>query len=272
MPTDNRGKNAPVSQNQTNNSYNNSRELNLLQPDIAKYSSQQKGYRERQLIIWRVPDLGFIEMYINPQQMQINEKKAIQRVRTKGGFVVQYWGEEATTISIDGNTGSSGVEGINVLRNIYRSEQEAFQKVSKYLQDRFNSFSVGGTLSNVLSATADNTAGKVIGQAMGSMFGSGPNPPLLPTLGSLAMSVEMFYQGLVFKGYFENFDVTESVQNGAGVFTYRMTFIALDRRGIRTNFMPWHRSPAYVNPSTNKVTGYTKSDSEHTPLTFGGEE
>ena len=58
-------------------------------------------------------------MYINPQQMNIDEKKVIKQQRTKGGYIIQYWGEELTTLNISGTTGSAGVEGINVLYEIY---------------------------------------------------------------------------------------------------------------------------------------------------------
>ena len=57
----------------------NSREGNLQLPDIIAENPQTpKGKKTRQLIRWRVPGLGFVDMYINPQQMDISEKKVIQ--------------------------------------------------------------------------------------------------------------------------------------------------------------------------------------------------
>jgi hypothetical protein len=249
----------------------NLREGDPQQPAIIANNPQMpNGVRQRQLLRWKVPDLGYVDMYINPQQMSIQERKIISKRRTKGGYIVQYWGEELPTISISGSTGASGIEGIDILRNVYRAEQKAFEKVAKSLTDRLGSFSVSSAAGAVKSMASN--PGKAIGSAIAGLFSSGANPPLLPTLGSLALSVEMYFQGLVFKGFFMDFSVEESVQQGVGVFTYRMTFQATDRRGVRTNFMPWHRNPADTDAATGRSGNYRRSDYENTPLTFKGEE
>lgn len=88
--------------------------------------------RKRSLILWELPHLGdnkFIEMYINPQGISFASKKEIERIRTKGGYITQYWGEDLDILSISGTTGDSGIEGINVLRDIYRSEQLALVNI-----------------------------------------------------------------------------------------------------------------------------------------------
>ena len=249
----------------------NVREGDPQQPTIVANNQQMPdGIRRRQLMRWKVPDIGYVDMYINPQQMSIQEKKVVSKRRTKGGYVVQYWGEELPTIGISGTTGASGIEGINILRDVYRAEQKAFEKVAKSLTDRLGSFSLSGVAGSIQGAIAN--PGKAIGSAIAGLFSSGVNPPLLPTLGSLALSVEMYFQGWVFKGYFTDFSIEESVQQGVGVFTYRLNFQVTDRRGIRSNFMPWHRSPADIDPATGKPFNYRRSDYETTPLTFKGEE
>lgn len=249
----------------------NAREGDPQQPTIIANNPQMPdGVRRRQLMRWKVPDIGYVDMYINPQQMSIQEKKIVSKRRTKGGYVVQYWGEELPTIGISGTTGASGIEGINILRDVYRAEQKAFEKVAKSLTDRLGSFSLSGVAGSIQGAIAN--PGKAIGSAIAGLFSSGVNPPLLPTLGSLALSVEMYFQGWVFKGYFTDFSIEESVQQGVGVFTYRLSFQVTDRRGVRSNFMPWHRSPADIDPATGKPFNYRRSDYETTPLTFKGEE
>jgi hypothetical protein len=255
----------------------NSREGNLQLPDIVANNPQTpKGIKSRQLIRWRVPGLGFVDMYINPQQMDITEKKVIQKQRTKGGYVVQYWGEELTTIRLQGSTGASGIEGINILRKVYRAEQDSFQQVSQMLADRANAFSVGGNLSSLIGAGAQQSAGNLAGNISGGLvtglFGGSNAPSTLPTLGSLAVSVELYFQGWVFKGFFEDFAVQESVANGVGVYNYTLNFTVLDRRGERSNYMPWHRNPAILDPDSNKPKSYYKSDAKNTPLNFGGEK
>lgn len=249
----------------------NVREGDLQQPAIVANNPQMpEGVRKRQLLRWKVPDLGYVDMYINPQQLTIQEKKVISKRRTKGGYIVQYWGEELPTIALSGSTGASGIEGINILRDVYRAEQKAFEKVAKSMTDRLGSFSLSSLAGSMQSAISN--PGKAIGGAIASLFSSGANPPLLPTLGSLALAVEMYFQGWVFKGYFLDFSVEESVAQGVGVFTYRINFQVTDRRGTRTNFMPWHRVPANTDPVTGKVSGFRKSDYENTPLSFIGEE
>lgn len=242
----------------------------LQQPSIIANNPQMpSGIRRRQLMRWKVPDMGYVDMYINPQQMTIQERKIITKRRTKGGYIVQYWGEEFPAVNISGSTGASGIEGINILRDIYRSEQKAFEKVAKSLVDRLGSFSLG-SVSGVMNAVSN--PGKAIGNAIAGLFGAGANPPLVPTLASLALGVEMYFQGWVFKGYFTEFSIDEGVQQGVGVFNYRMGFQVTDRRGIRKNFAPWHRSPADVDPVTGKPTNFRHSDYETTPLSFNGEQ
>jgi len=243
------------------------REGNLQTPTIISENPQQpEGIRTRQLIRWRVPGLGFVDMYMNPQSMDITEKKIIQKQRTKGGYIVQYWGEELTTIKMSGSTGASGIEGINILRKVYRAEQDSFIQVAQTLADRINSYTSSGNVANIISQSAGQVAGGLVSGLLG-----GGSPSLLPTLGSLATSVELFYQGWVFKGFFEDFTVQENVQNGPGVFNYSLTFTVLDRRGVRSNFVPWHRSPAVLDDGGNPVS-YNKSDAKTTPMSFSGEK
>ncbi len=69
------------------------------------------------------------QLYINPQTFNITDNKLVQKQLTKGGHLVQYWGEDLTTIALSGTTGSAGIEGINILRDIYRHEQIHYRKV-----------------------------------------------------------------------------------------------------------------------------------------------
>jgi hypothetical protein len=227
---------------------------------VQENMNASQARRVRRLIRWRIPGKGFLDMYINPQQLQIQERKIIKKNRTKGGYVIQYWGEELPTISLRGNTASSGIEGINILRSIYRAEQNAFTQIAKNMSDSLGEFtagSIGGLIGNISNgkATAAQTAGSLASSAVGGLFGSSSATPLYPTLASLAVGIEMFYQGWVFKGYFENFNVTESVSIGPGIFEYDMTFIVVERRGVRTNFMDWHRSP-----TSEGENNFNKSD------------
>ena len=231
-------------------------EGNGQMPDIISMNPDRPvGVRKRDVIVWSVPGVGYIQMYINPQQMQMSEKKVISRQRTKGGYVVQYWGEEPITIKLDGTTGASGVEGINILRRAYRAEQDTYRVTANVLQGYLDSLLSSKTISEFSLANGKNLASQTV----------------VPTLGALALSVELFYQGWLFRGYFEDFVVTESVANGVGIFQYSMTFIALEKGGVRNNFMPWHRAPARTYKDSDNPIGVSVADSDHTPMSYKGE-
>ncbi len=76
------------------------------------------------------------QLYINPTSFSIKESKLVRSDLTKGGYVVQYFGEQLQVIDVSGTTGSSGVEGINILRDIYRHEQHNTRKHTKQERTR----------------------------------------------------------------------------------------------------------------------------------------
>jgi len=207
---------------------------------------------KRRMMKWLVPERGIIDMYINPQNLQITHAKKISPERTKGGFVVQYWGEELIEISIQGTTASSGIEGINVLYDIYRAEQIAFDVIAleearKQLEEEFDLSGIitgFGDVMNAFESFADD--------------GTGSNLYIpVPTLAYYATSVEMYWQGEIYRGFFTGFSTTESSQK-TGLFDYTMNFKATQRRGYRRNFMPWHHS-ATSGPSDHDTIPYTFS-------------
>lgn len=277
MPIDNRIKRDPTTDsiNDPLTAKNPIREINNQASDfLGDPSIGQRGVRERQLIRWRVPLYGFVDMYINPQSLSISESKSIQPQRTKGGYVIQYWGENLTTIKLSGHTGSAGIEGINILYKVYRAEQDAFQSVSQVLIDRLGASSSNNVFGAIgQSLLGGGGLGKHFTNVASTLFGASTNPPLLPTLASLATAVELFYQGWFFKGYFTDFSITESVSNGVGIFNYDLSFTVLDKRGIRTNYIPWHRSPAEFDSNGNPISNsYRKSNANIVPLNFKGED
>lgn len=219
----------------------------------------------RNMVKWFLPEAGIVEMYINPKNIKYNYKKHIGApTRTRGGFLLQYWGEELGTISINGTTGSSGVEGINVLEDIYRSEQvamDALALASEAARDRDSI--TNGLLGNTLgSNTMNQLLGNNLFDQINNIVETGSiNPDLpKPTLASLAFQTEMYWSGWVFRGYFNTFDVTEGADN-TGLFDYNIQYTVTQKRGLRLNFMPWHRSA--VNGPSNSDPAFG------TPYSFG---
>lgn len=207
----------------------------------------------RNIITWFVPQFGTVRMFINPQNISYVHKKLITKERTKGGFTLQYWGEDLSQLNIAGTTGSSGIEGINMLYEIYRAEQYAFDAVGLTLAannaaaDVSNNLiqGIGGALGQVIGGQSTTSAAAGAGLLGGILGLDSPNNNLsarnLPSLASLAFAVEMYYNGWVYRGYFENMTINERADNF--LLDYSMTFTVTERRGYRTNYFPWSNSP-----------------------------
>jgi len=231
----------------------------------AKVPNYRLATATRNMVRWFLPELGVVEMYVNPQSIKYTDTKSISApVRTRGGFIIQYWGEELGKVSINGTTGSSGVEGINVIYDIYRNEQLAMDPLalaSEAARDQA-SLSTGVFDSIKGSGSLLSGIGNAVGAGVNSLFNqvnsvlkTGNVDPLQPkpTLASLAFQTEMYWSGWVFRGYFTSMTVNESVDH-IGSFDYSLEFTVTQKRGLRLNFMPWHRSA--VNGPSNSDPGF----------------
>lgn len=232
----------------------------------------RRGVQVRNLVQWFVPEKGIVEMYVNPQQISYQYKKQITNQRTKGGYVLQYWGEELTALNIQGTTGSSGVAGITVLNDVYRNEQIQFDPYALALaSDRSQE-------NDEFSFLGDFPSGGIgqalLGDGFGESFvdlvansvetGNPRSTRPAPTLASLAFTVEMYYSNWVFRGYFVDFRIDERADR-LGLFDYSMTFMVTQQRGIRPNFLGWHRvpdGPSNTDPILGRPYSYTDLESE----------
>lgn len=234
----------------------------------TKVPSNKAGVLKRNIITWFIPEFGVVRMYVNPSQITYTNKKTITKDRTKGGYTLQYWGEELGTIALTGTTGSSGIEGINALYEIYRAEQYAFDATGLTLASH--------NAAADLATNAVNAVGGAVGSGIGGFFGgaggavggalgaglaegllggtdSSISPQNITSLAQLAFTVEMYYNGVVYRGYFENMTVNEKASDF--LIDYQMTFVTTQRRGYRTNYFPWSKSAkdgpsSYTTPSS----------------------
>jgi hypothetical protein len=239
-----------------------------------------QGRIKRNIITWFIPEFGVVRMYINPQAITYTHKKLIHKDRTKGGYTLQYWGEELSTISLSGTTGSAGVEGINMLYEIYRAEQYAFDAVGLTLAASNAATDLaskavnllGGAIGGGLNALGGGSFGSDAAQSLGGGLLGGilgtesPNNNALAarnitSLAQLAFTVEMYYNGWVYRGFFENMTVNEKANDF--LLDYQMNFVVTQRRGYRTNYFPWAKSAnngpsQYATPSSfdsNNIIG-----------------
>jgi hypothetical protein len=229
----------------------------------TKVPSKRIGRAQRNIITWFVPEFGIARMYINPQSIAYTHKKIISKERTKGGFSIQYWGEDLSTLNITGTTGTAGIEGINMLYEIYRAEQYAFDSVGLSLE--------ASNAANDLASQGISEIGSSIGGLFGgsgSSIGSGilsglfgtnsPNNSLasrnIMSLAQLACSVEMYYNGAVYRGFFENMTVNERADNF--MLEYQISFVVTQKRGYRYNYFPWSKSAADAPSNDNTPNSY----------------
>ena len=218
----------------------------------SRILSQRDAVFTRNLVRWFLPEAGIVEMYINPQNITYQDKKHITNVRTKGGYVLQYWGEELGQLSISGTTGTSGVEGINVLQDVYRNEQVAFDtfalaveaaQEARQLASDFSGEANSSILTSFIEGAANGVSDMFFDTVNNIIETGGANVSRpKPTLANYAFGVEMYWSGWVFRGYFTDFRLDEKAER-IGLFDYSMTFMYTQRRGLRLNNFAWHRSP-----------------------------
>lgn len=211
----------------------------------SQVPSFRSGQLKRNIISWFVPEFGVVQMYVNPHAITYNHKKLITKDRTKGGYTLQYWGEDLSTLNISGTTGGAGIEGINVLYEIYRAEQYAFDAVGlslaaqNFATQEANSL-IGGISGAVGGLFSNNPAASSPSGLLNGLLGLNNTSQNITSLAQLAFTVEMFYNGMVYKGFFENMTVNERADNF--LLEYNINFTVTQIRGYRMNYFPWSKS------------------------------
>lgn len=208
----------------------------------SKVTPDKSAKLMRNIITWFVPEFGTVRMFVNPESISYQHAKLINKERTKGGFSLQYWGEDIIVINIGGTTGSSGIEGINMLYEIYRAEQYAGDAIGLTLAANNSNYNAAANLvTDAFDSMGNNgIAGTIVGGLLGVDSPAATSFKDINTLAQLAFSVEMYYNGWVYRGYFSNMTIDESASNF--LLSYKMTFNAVQKRGYRTNYFPWSKS------------------------------
>ena len=209
-------------------------------------------------------DREVVPLYINPNSINTSYTKNISETQTIGGFVIQYWGDRITTMSINGTTGSGGIDAINILYRVYKSEQIQFRNIllrrqaelaARVKEAETASQETGvvnslGALDEILFNGAFSNFANGVSETMdffkSAVAGNDTSRTspvrLLPTLSAFAVSLDMHFQGKVFRGYVDSMSIVENSAS-PGHFDYTIQFKCLKEYGERTNFMPWHINP-----------------------------
>lgn len=226
----------------------------------------RKGRLTRHIAHWFVPEVGIIPMFINPQSISYSNTKLINKERTKGGFIIQYWGEDLSELTLDGHTGSSGIEGLNVLFEIYRAEQYMFDSIALTMAAESSVSGINDLVSNALGG--GDGIGGILGGGLSAISGLGGGteggqsvlPKDVPSLAAMATGIEFYYSGWVFRGYFTSMSITESVDH-MGFFKYNIKFMVTQRRGYRTNTFANQRSATdgFTDPGSTSTVPHSYS-------------
>lgn len=133
-----------------------------------------------------------------------------------------------------------------MLYEIYRAEQYAFDGTG--LAVAGNNYNANKAATNIVQSGL-NQLGSA-GTALGGLLGidraeENLIPKNMPTLAQYAFTVEMYYSGVIYRGYFTSMNIIESADNFN--FQYDMSFVATQKRGYRTNTFGWQKSPNIAN-------------------------
>jgi hypothetical protein len=150
-----------------------------------------------------LPEGMQLVMHVNPQSMQVNYAKVIERTQTMGGYVEQHWGDGANTIDFTMATGGfvrlySGLSNItggpgSIDTGGTRRETIAYDK---YL-DMLALFHNNGSIYD--------TTGKIVFQGM----------------------IKVTFDGGIYLGLFSNFNVTEDATKPF-MFSMTANFIIME--------------------------------------------
>ena len=232
-----------------------------------QFSNQKNNYKKDSVKKYIIKNL-----YLNPQSINATYRKIQNRQQTKGGFVIQYWGEDLVTLAINGITGAAGMSEINKLLSIYRHDQIHYQQIIEQRRKRFvatiessagnildglndgntvdpvdtaisiGNYLTGGEVSNIINGvntvmdffSETGESGVSVNPRNSDSFTRGT------TLSSLFTSITMEFQGIYYRGYIDSFSYSEN-SSEPGHFNYSFNFTVLYQSGKRNNFMPWHK-------------------------------
>ena len=114
-----------------------------------QFSNQKNNYKKDSVKKYIIKNL-----YLNPQSINATYRKIQNRQQTKGGFVIQYWGEDLVTLAINGITGAAGMSEINKLLSIYRHDQIHYQQIIEQRRKRFVA-TIESSAGNILDGLND---------------------------------------------------------------------------------------------------------------------
>jgi len=171
-----------------------------IQADIAGRGTPKLRVETQHLNAWlSVPE---IILLVNPSELSWSLANKVQETRTRGGFVQEFWAGELETLSAEGqsavayvvrNDGHPKGQGGGLTIRDLRSGSAGYRNLRR-LVDVYRS---NGVLYGM--------------RAMGNYaVGQGDEKPVFRKTLLYNGYVQVFYDGVTYSGFFENFEIMES--------------------------------------------------------------
>lgn len=118
-------------------------------------------YKEKPTSINAEKFIESVEMYINPQRLNVQYQKIKGKAITRGGIFYHHWGDDNPIMSLSGTVGYAGMKGIEQLERIYLNSGALLKyghldlnKVNNGVPDKYKPIdldNISGVISSVIA-------------------------------------------------------------------------------------------------------------------------
>jgi len=174
----------------------------------------------------RVYSLPDVEMYIDPQSINVSKKTFNRKTLTKGGWVVQFWGHDLTVLTVSATSGYYGVHKGNK-SNIFTGESSKTNTGSGVSKDPLKVFEK--IKENVYNRRFDGD---------------------LPYRGKPIIT--LVYEGTAYRGYFDSFDYSLDASTPFIInygFKFNILPVDVNVQDITSKNVPGVLAETFTNPS-----------------------
>ena len=173
----------------------------------ADMASPTSGTRVRPLHLkaWlSVPD---VILLVNPANLDWSLTNTVQETRTRGGFMQEFWGSELDTLSASGTTAVAYVASFDPTVATTAGKRQGGGLTIRDLRSDSAGYR---NLRRLVDVYRSN--GIIYGmRAMGNYaVGNGPEKPAFRKALLYGGYVNIFYDGITYRGFFENFEIRET--------------------------------------------------------------
>jgi len=195
-----------------------------------------QGMQEPQVAKVKKQSMPDVEVYIDPQSVKVSKKVLFNKKQTKGGWVLQFWGHDLTTLSVNMKSGFYGyTKGQNILTMSYDA-LKPFDLKGNWGKQQLGAVAVDPL--KVFQKLKNNAYTKRFDESYPST-----GFPL----------ITLVYEGTPYTGFFNNFDYDISADNPFNInFSFNFTIVPTNNKLMFEQAMQ--------NASRILTTGLNSSD------------